>query len=201
MSTPELSATDLTFRYGAGPFLGPLNLSLGVGLHELRGVNGTGKSTLMKCMCGEFEPTSGSVRVCGHDPAKSVTARSMVGFAPFPDDLPDFLTVKQYYRYIAAFRQCPSWSGDAICQQLSLPPDLSIGHASAGQRRKAGILISLVGDPPVVLLDEPWAAIDRASVEVVNNMMESLRKRCVVLFTTHQKVAVDVDSIHAIGER
>ena len=198
MSKPELSATELTFRYGAGPLLGPLNLSLGVGLHELRGANGTGKSTLMKCLCGEFEPTSGSVSVCGYDPIKNVAARSMVGFAPFPDDLPDFLTIKQYCRYLAAFRQCPSWNGDAICQQLSLPLDLSIAHASAGQRRKAGLLMSLIGDPPVMLLDEPWAAIDRTSVDVVNKVMESLRLHCVVLFTTHQKVSLDVDSVHVI---
>jgi ABC-type multidrug transport system ATPase subunit len=194
MSTASLVATDLKFRYGAGPIIGPLDLSLGIGLHELRGANGTGKSTLLKCLCGDLEPISGSVQVCGHDPIKHVTARSLIGFAPFPDDLPGFLTIEQCWRYSAAFRQCPTWNGDALCDLLALPPELSIAHASAGQRRKAGLLMSLVGDPPVVLFDEPWAAIDRASADVVNSLIESLREHCVVLFTTHQKMVFDTDS-------
>ena len=194
-----LVADEVTFRYGGGPLIGPLDLALGPGLHRLLGANGSGKSTLLRCLSGSLDPAGGRVRVQGRDPVREVATRQLIGHAPYPDDLPDFLSVGRCLQALAAFRRCPGWRGEALAEALELPLGLRIGAGSAGQRRKAGLLAALVGDPPVLLLDEPWSALDVASTRVVVAWMESFRQERTVLFTTHGECPCTSDSNHALA--
>jgi len=194
-----LSVSDLAFRYAGSIEIGPLNLALDTGLHRLAGPNGAGKSTLLRCLCGDLEPVRGSVRVHGRDPLEELDARALIGFAPYPDDLPNFLSVEHCWRSVAAFRRCPDWEGGELMRRLALPPELPLSQGSAGQRRKAGLLVAMVGDPPVLLLDEPWAALDGAGMEVVTQLMESLRGSRVVLFTSHGECPLSADSEHLLA--
>ena len=197
-ASPVLLVDGVTFRYPKGPTLGPLDLALGPGLHRLLGANGAGKSTLLRCLSGSLEPSAGRVRVQGRDPVREVAARRLIGHAPYPDDLPEFLSIEGCLRGLAAFRRCPRWRGDELAAAIGLPLGLRIGACSAGQRRKAGLLAALVGDPPVLLLDEPWAALDVDSASVVGAWLESFGKTRTVLFTTHGDCPLTSDSAHAL---
>ena len=195
---PVLIADGVTFRYGTGPALGPLTLALAPGLHRLSGRNGAGKSTLLRCLSGDLAPSGGTVRVLGRDPVDDVAARVLIGHAPYPDDLPGFLSVDRCLQGLAAFRRCPEWRGDALADALELPLALRIGDGSAGQRRKAGLLAALVGDPPVLLLDEPWTALDASATDVVTARMTALAETRVVLFVAHGDCPVRIDSEHPL---
>jgi len=194
----QLVVENVAFQYTAGPLIGSMTFQLGPGLHWLDGINGAGKSTILRCLSGDLQPIRGHVTACGRDPVNDVSARVLIGHAPYPDDLPTFLNIEQALADIAAFRRCPEWRGNALAERLSLPLDLPLAHASAGQRRKAGLLASLVGDPPILLLDEPWAAIDHAAIDVVTSLLESLRATRIVLFTCHGECPLEPDTTHRL---
>lgn len=192
--TPSLVADAVEFRHSGGPSIGPASFALGPGVHRLAGANGSGKTTLLRCLAADLAPTSGRVRVNGRDPHAELGARSLVGLAPHPDDLPGFLTVERAWRWLAALRRCPDWDGDGIAARLGLDASLRLAEASAGQRRRAGLLASLVGDPSVLLLDEPWAAIDVEGAATVDALIEEARRSRVVLLATHGEARVTIDS-------
>jgi len=191
-----LVTEGVAFRYPGGPAFALPDLALGPGLHRLGGANGSGKSTLLRVLAGDLAPTRGTIRVAGRDPVRDVAARVLIGHAPYPDDLPDFLTIGRALSDLAALRRRPERHDEALADALALPLDLRLARASAGQRRKAGLLAALVGEPPVLLLDEPWTALDAAAIVLVTAYLESLRTTHVVLFTTHGDCPLAVDSTH-----
>lgn len=197
--TLMLSVDEVAFQYRAGRLIGPLSLQLGPGLHWLDGANGAGKSTLLRCLSGDLQPSGGRVTALGRNPVTDVAARILIGHAPYPDDLPDFLTIEQALNDLAAFRRCPNWQGHALAERLALPLELPLAHASAGQRRKAGLLASLVGDPPILLLDEPWTAVDHASIDVVTSLLEMLQTSRIILFTCHGRCPLVPDTTHRLN--
>lgn len=194
----SLVTLGVRFRYATGPMFEMPDLSLGSGLHRLEGANGCGKSTLLRVLSGDFTPTEGTIRINTRDPVSDIAARQLIGHAPYPDDLPDFLSIDRCLRDLAAMRRCPDWRGDVLAEALALPLQLPIAQASAGQRRKAGLIAAFVGEPPIILLDEPWAALDADAIDVVTAHLESLRASRVVLFTTHGDCPLDVDSARAL---
>ncbi|MCK6505002.1 ATP-binding cassette domain-containing protein [Myxococcota bacterium] len=189
----SLVAQDLRWRWPGGFALGPVDLSLGPGLWLLRGRNGAGKTTLLRCLCGGLVPTTGQVRICGEDPVASAHARRLVSWAPAQPDLPDFLTIDEAWRTLAALRGAPAWPGEPLRDRMGLPPHLRLSHASAGQRRLAGLLAALAGDPAVLLLDEPLSHVDAAGRAEILALLGVLRAERVVLVTSHEDLPVAVD--------
>ncbi len=185
MSAPELRCEGLVFTWPAGASVGPIDLRLGPGVHHLQGRNGSGKTTLLRCLCGELRPASGAVRVCGEDPLRH-RARRLVAFSPAALDLPGYLRVDEAWQILAALRGAPRWDGRAIRDRLGLPGTLRLSHGSAGQRRLAGLLAALAGDPPVLLLDEPLANVDAERSAELGALIAELGRERVVLLTSHE---------------
>jgi len=179
----------LSYRYPAGHQVGPVTLDLGPGVHHLVGGNGTGKTTLLRCLCGELRGSEGSLSVAGHDPraagAEGVEGRRAVARLAAEPELPGVLTVDEAWQQLAALRGAPRWDGDALRRRLDVPGHLPLAHCSAGQRRLAELLAALAGDPPVLLLDEPFANLDPAHVDRVVEVLEELRSERVMVLTTH----------------
>ncbi|MCB9743944.1 MAG: ABC transporter ATP-binding protein [Alphaproteobacteria bacterium] len=192
-STARIEAAGLRFDW-PGFSLGPLELDLGPGVHRMEGGNGSGKTTLMRCLCGALRPSAGQVRVLGADPSRDPAARAQVAWLPAAPDLPDALRVEEAWQTLAALRGHPRWSGAALCEALDLPPRLRLSDASAGQRRKAELVAALAGDPPALLLDEPFANLDVAAVETVRGWMQDWRAQRVVLVATHEALGFTPDT-------
>jgi len=95
-------------------------------------------------MGGELLPTSGGVCVNGQDIYAVTLARRHVALITSAPELPAFLTVGEAYEFSASLRGAPKWDGQPYCEALELNPDLPLGHASAGQRRKAELICGLV---------------------------------------------------------
>lgn len=194
---------DLRYRYPSGWTVGPVSLSLGPGVHHLQGANGTGKTTLFRCLCGELRRSEGTLWIGGDDPrvpgAEGVSARRRVALLSAEPELPDVLTVTEVWQQQAALRGRSDWDGEAVRRALDVPGGLLLGQCSAGQRRLAELLAALAGDPEVLLLDEPFANLDPDHVARVVSVLEPLRHERVVLLTTHGPPPMPVTSTCALS--
>jgi ABC-2 type transport system ATP-binding protein len=197
--TASLRAESLELRFSSGFRVGPITLDLGPGLHHLVAPNGTGKTTLLRCLCGAWRGTSGSLAVCGRDPRVETEARRDIAFVPAEPELPSFLTVDEAWQQLAAIRGRPSWDGHALRAALDLPGGLPLGHCSAGQRRRAEILAAAAGEPAVLLLDEPFANLDPDGAARVAACLERWRADRVVLLTSHGPLPITPDTILPLG--
>lgn len=200
MNNPSLEAEGAVFRFPAarsskkaGFHVGPVDLSLGAGLHHLRGPNGAGKSTLLRLLCGGLRLSEGQIRVCGQDVARPL-ARAEVALLPGRPSLPGFLSIDEAWQLLAGLRGAPAWDGRPYREALGLPGGLTLSAASDGQARKAELVAALAGDPAVLLLDEPLALLDAASVAVLGGWVEQWRSARVILATSHEALPFALDS-------
>ncbi len=157
----------------------------------LLGPNGSGKSTLMRCLIGYFSPTSGRVRVGGLDVGdRPVEARRQVGYLPEQVMLYPELTVRRYLTFVggvkgfagAARRQAV----DAAIDRCSLGEVAGklTGKLSKGFRQRVGLAQALLGEPQVLVLDEPTVGLDPVQTVELRGVIRSL-DGCTVLLSTH----------------
>lgn len=199
--SPSLRLEGLRVRLSPRFEAGPLTAVLGPGITRLHGANGTGKTTLLRAICGEIPATAGRIEVrsavATGDPQRAPGVRRAIGFVSTRLDVPEFFSVDEAWQNLAAIRGCPTWSGGALRDALHLPRGLRLAHGSAGQRRRIELLCGLVGDPPILLLDEPFAHLDDQGCTWLTAQLERWRTDRVVVLTAHGEPPVQVDrSLH-----
>ena len=182
-------------------------LTLGVRPGErfgLLGVNGAGKSTTLKTLCGEHAPTSGAARACA---APSVAtdaagARRVMGYCPQFDPLLNLMTGREtaemYARLKGASRRRAPAVADATLRAVGLSrlADRPCGEYSGGNRRKLSLATALVGDPRVLLLDEPSSGMCPLGRRMMWDAVERSAAGKTVVLTTHA-----MDECEALCER
>ena len=146
------------------------NLSYGVLPGEcfgFLGINGAGKTTTMKMLTGDYLPSSGTAVIDGHDIlSEQLKVRAKLGYCPQFDALLDKLTVREHIELFARIKGVPPERLEqlvaASISELDLTPfeNKLAGQLSGGNKRKLCVGIALVGDPKLVLLDEPSSGID-----------------------------------------
>lgn len=188
----ELDALEL--RYGSTLRVGPVSARLGPGIHHLRGENGCGKTSLMRCLSGSLRPSAGRCVVSGEDVWQGHSARGRVGYVPSHPELPTFLNVREAWQFHASMRGKPGWTPGVWGERLGLDPSLPLEIASAGQRRRAELLAALAADPDVLLMDEVFAYLDVQSVQVVCELLEQLRAHRAIVITAHHDLPLTPDS-------
>lgn len=157
---------QVTKRFGAVTALEGIDFTAEGGeVVVLCGPNGAGKSTFLQLLVGLLRPTSGSVRVMGHDPAADWMLKRRIGYAGDPGDLIDEMSVDELLCYTGKLRGVSMGidrETEELIEALQLTPkrDEWIGHLSEGTRRKVSLLQALVGLPPLLLLDEPTSGLD-----------------------------------------
>ncbi len=156
----------------------------------LLGPNGSGKSTLMRCLIGFFSPTAGRVRVGGVDVAeRPVAARREVGYLPEQVMLYPELSVRRYLRFVAGIKGLDAQAArravdDALsrCGLESMAQRLT-GKLSKGYRQRVGLAQALLGDPAVLVLDEPTVGLDPVQTVEMRDLLRALEGRTVLLST------------------
>ncbi len=162
-----IETSGLTQRFGSTVALSSVNARIPEGVTGLVGANGAGKTTLINAVLGLREPTSGSLRVLGHDPnASGAQLRSLLGFAPERNVLPDDMRAVDFVRHMAEVRGLPrSEARDRASDVLWLvglgeERTRPLGTMSTGQRQRAKLAQAIASDPRLVLLDEPTDGLD-----------------------------------------
>ena len=157
----------------------------------LLGPNGSGKSTLMRCLIGFFSPTAGNARVGGVDVAeRPVEARREVGYLPEQVTLYPELRVRRYLRFVAGMKRLDARAAQRATDQaiarcgLESVADRLNGTLSKGYRQRVGLAQALLGDPPVLVLDEPTVGLDPVQTVEMRELLRSL-EGCTVLLSTH----------------
>ena len=161
----------------------------------LLGTNGAGKTTTFKILSGEIQPTSGQVMVNGLNVATEMKKiRHLIGYCPQFDALLDNLTAREHLELYAAIKGIPKNLREKLIKdkirQLNLTKyeNVQAGTYSGGNKRKLSVAIALLGNPPIVFLDEPSSGMDpearRFMWSVVGRVSTGSKKSSVVL-TTH----------------
>ncbi len=186
-----ISLRGVRYSYGpGGAVLECPELDVGPGLTLVLGPNGAGKSTLLRMVAGVERPDRGTVRVAGHDLwREEVAAREVLAYVPEYPDFTPYATVGEVLRLVCRLRRRPAGEGEEALERVGLAElrDRSVRELSMGQRRRALVAAALVGDPRVVVLDEPLETMDRGMRRLIVGWVERLcgAGRC-VLVATHE---------------
>ncbi len=141
-----------------------VSFSVGSGVFGLLGHNGAGKTTLMKAITTILQPTSGTVTVCGFDIAKQgKQVRSRIGYLPQELSMYPSLSVFDFVRYMAQLKGVHSPADvTRVLEQVDMQEfsNRKIGQLSGGMKRRVGIAQALIGNPQILIVDEPTAGLD-----------------------------------------
>lgn len=151
------------------------------------GPNGAGKSTTMKILMGLLRPTGGTARVLGLDVERqSLEVRRRVGYLPQSPAYPNHLTVAGVLGLAARLRGVADRT-DALLEVVGLTDraDRRVRGLSGGEAQRLGLAQALVGDPEVLILDEPSAGLDPAGRREVLDLLDELRTRATIFYSTH----------------
>jgi len=164
----KAAVDNLTFSVEQGEVVGFL------------GPNGAGKTTTMRVLSCFMPPTSGSAKVAGYDiHADSIEVRRRIGYLPEHVPLYTELTVTQYLNFVAEAKAVPRVQrrqkvGEVI--ERCLLHDVRgriINTLSKGYRQRVGLAQALLGDPPVLILDEPTIGLDPKQIIEIRNLIRS----------------------------
>lgn len=148
------------------------------------GENGSGKSTLLRVLCGMIEPDSGTVSIQGHLlGGGGVQARRHLGYVPDGTDTLPELSLREYISLVRALRRLPA-DESSERELLAWRERLELRTAwhqrlhtlSYGQRKRAGLLAALLGEPWLLLLDEPSNGLDTEGVSLLCQLCEERRR-------------------------
>jgi ABC-2 type transport system ATP-binding protein len=177
-----VETAGLTKRYGDLVAVDHLDLTVRAGeVFGLLGPNGAGKTTTIMMLLGLTEPTEGTARVLGLDPARSaLDVKRRVGYLPDAVGFYGRLTGRENLRYTAALNGLPPEETEDRIQAslehvgLADAADRSTGGYSRGMLQRLGIADALLKDPAILILDEPTTSIDPAGVAELLSLIRSL---------------------------
>ncbi|MBL4847542.1 MAG: ATP-binding cassette domain-containing protein [Planctomycetes bacterium] len=175
-----LALDDVSFHVGKGEVVG------------LLGPNGAGKSTSMKTIVGYLPQTKGRIRVDGLDISRyPIESRRRIGYLPEHTPLYTDMRVREYLTYRAQLKGI-GWRSrksrvDYVIGATGLEDRerQSIETLSKGYKQRVGIADALVGDPGLLILDEPTIGLDPNQIREVRSLLESLAERHTILLSTH----------------
>ncbi|TNC12505.1 ABC transporter ATP-binding protein [Methylobacterium terricola] len=193
MPAPAAEVRDLAFSYRNQPVLDGIDLALARGeAVALLGPNGAGKTSLMRLLAGRLVPSRGGVRVAGGDPARDPAVRRAIAWVPQEIALYPRLTVRENLEVFARLLGLPRAArGPAVARALARAgldavAGRLVGVLSGGYQRRANIAASLLGEPALVLLDEPTQGVDQAARAAIHAVLERLPEAgAAVLIATH----------------
>lgn len=188
-----ISVQDLTKQYAGRMAVNHISFEVQPGeIVGFLGPNGAGKSTTMRVLAGYMPPSSGSVRVNGHDVFReSLEVRRSVGYMPEMAPLYTDMRVKEYLRFRGELkglrgRTVRQRVGDVmeLCSVKDVRRRL-IGNLSKGYRQRVALADALLHEPPLLILDEPTSGLDPVQIRQVRELLGSLKPKHTILLSTH----------------
>ncbi len=196
----ELQLENLTKKYKEKVAVSHVSATFIPGIYGLLGANGAGKTTLMRMICDVLTPTEGEIAVDGNRiVSMGEEYRKLLGY--LPQDFgyyPDYSAL-EFMRYIAALKGVPKASAKRQSRQLLELVSLAnvannkIKTFSGGMKQRLGIAQALLGNPKILILDEPTAGLDPKERVRFRNLIADFAKEKIVILSTH--IVSDVEYI------
>ncbi len=188
-----ISVEHLTKYYGPLPAVNDISFEVGKGeIVGFLGPNGAGKTTTMRIITGYMPASSGKVVVAGYDIFKeSLEARRHISYLPETVPLYPDMTPREYLNFVAKIRDIDGRTRksriDEIAERTRITEFISrpIGKLSKGQRQRVGLAQALIGNPEVLVLDEPTIGLDPRQIAETRAVIKNLQGDHTVLLSTH----------------
>lgn len=187
-----IKVQNLTKQYGSHRAVD--NISFEVGKGEILGFlgpNGAGKSTTMNILTGYLSATNGTVTINGHDILeKPNAAKASIGYLPEVPPLYPDMTVREYLNFMCDLKKCalPRQRHIAeICKVMKIEDVYNrlIKNLSKGYKQRVGMAQALIGNPPVLILDEPTVGLDPNQIIEIRSLIKTLGKHHTVILSSH----------------
>ena len=205
MSEYDVILTNVSKRFGSRKIINDLSAKVRTGtICGFLGPNGAGKTTVMRMMLGIFRPDSGCITVLGKAHALE-KVRKFVGYMPEERGLYHGMSVRGVLRFIAAISQVPHLRCDRVidrwlgCFGLSDTKDLKIAELSRGMQQQIQFLATVLHDPQLLVLDEPFANLDPANQDHLKRVLMELRASGrTIIISTHNMTQAEHVCDHVV---
>ncbi|MCE5196823.1 MAG: ABC transporter ATP-binding protein [Negativicutes bacterium] len=200
-----IEVKGLTKQYGSHTAVSDLTFTVDNGqIYGLLGPNGAGKTTTMNIITGCLAATAGQVRIDGHDIFEEPeAAKRLIGYLPEMPPLYQDMTPKEYLEFVARAKgvkkaDLPEQLLQVIqITQIAEVQNRLIKHLSKGYKQRVGIAQALLGDPEIIILDEPTVGLDPKQIIEIRSLIKTLGKTHTVILSSHilSEVRAICDSI------
>jgi len=189
VTPPAIETDGLTKQYGDSTALSELDLTVERGeVYGFLGPNGAGKSTTINLLLNYIKPTAGTARVLGHDPWNDVVAcHQRVGICPDRFDTYDDLSARRHLELVIDTKRADD-TPRSLLERVGLVDaiDKPAGEFSQGMEQRLALAMSLVGDPDLLVLDEPFTGLDPHGASLVRAVVDAESERgATVFFSSH----------------
>lgn len=196
----ELRIEHLTKKYGEKVALRDFTYTFTPGIYGILGANGAGKSTLMNLITDNVKRNEGQILWNGTDILKlGKSFRAKLGYMPQQQGMYNDFSARAFLRYMAQIKEIPKKQADEQIEQLldvvNLREDAhkKVGGFSGGMRQRVLLAQALLGDPKILILDEPTAGLDPRERLRLRQYISDLAQDRIVFLTTH--IVSDIESI------
>ncbi len=186
-----IEAKNLSKSYGNQPAVQELNFRLEVGqIVGFLGPNGAGKSTTLKMLLGLIQPSSGSVTIDGKDPQEQeITLKKQIGYLAENNPLYPEMYVREFLAFIGNIHQLQHLDKriQEVIEWVGLQKEAhkKIQELSKGYQQRVGIALAILHDPKLLILDEPTSGLDPNQRDEIRDLIKSLQKDRIILFSSH----------------
>lgn len=187
-----VEVTNLTKKYGSITAVDDISFSIAEGeIVGLLGPNGAGKTTTMNMLTGYISTTSGQIKIDGYDILEQpIEAKKRIGYLPEHPPLYTDMTVKDYLSFVYALKRIKLDRKEHLLGIMDLVgltdvKNRIIKHLSKGYQQRVGLAQALVGNPKVLILDEPTVGLDPNQIIEIRKLIHDLGKTHTVMISSH----------------
>ncbi len=193
-----LEILDLYKSFGKKEVLKGISLKLYTGIYGLLGTNGAGKTTLIRCIVNLYNIRNGSIKFQETDIAYNSSFSKNIGYLPQKFGLFKELTVYEMLEYFSVLKKIPKKLMDSYIKEslkiVNLENKINdrISTLSGGMIRRLGIAQAILGDPKIIIFDEPTAGLDPEERIRFKNLLSHIKKDKIIIISTH--IVEDVEA-------
>lgn len=187
-----IKVKNLTKSYGNNQAVKKISFEIRKnGIVGFLGPNGAGKSTTMNMITGYISMSGGSVQIGGVDILQDpMVAKQQIGYLPELPPLYKDLTVDEYLTFVYGLKRCRldrKQHIHEVCEEVGISAirNRLIGNLSKGYQQRVGIAQALIGNPPILILDEPTVGLDPSQIIQIRNLIRKLGQSRIVILSTH----------------
>lgn len=196
MANAVIQVENLSKTFGEEPVLKGVTHAFEQGrIHGIVGNNGSGKTVMMKCICGFLRPTAGRVLVSGREVGRDMDFPDDMGIIiETPGFLPGLSAMKNLSILASLRKRIDKATIAETIRLVGLDPAMSkpVGKFSLGMRQRLGIAQAIMEDPSILVLDEPFNGLDKSGQAHIRELIKSLRAGGkTILLASHNQVDID----------